>query len=240
MKRIIKLKPPPKSFTQWLKNKTTQDAIKNLTLDFNQGRTSAATDLWGYLQNPEKQDLWLQLCREQGFICAYCGKRLYVDGKVRIEHLVTKSSDIDITFKYDNLVAVCDSTKDMQGTHCDVERRDKPIFVLPTDTDCESKFKFNRDGDIIGIDENIGKTIVVLGLQQRNLKTDRENRYKAAENAIKVLQKNNQYKQTAKFEQQVNKLVDALFTDIQVYEPFCFVNYFVYKKYCKNIKPFVL
>jgi uncharacterized protein (TIGR02646 family) len=213
MKRIVKLNPPPKSFTQWLRNATTQQAVKNLTINFNNGRTSAATDLWGHLQNPEKQDLWLQLCREQGFICAYCGKRLYGDGKVRIEHLTPKSTDIEVTFKYDNLVAVCDSTKDQKGTHCDVKRKDEPIFVSPINTDCESKFRFNPKGDIIGIDENIDKTIDVLGLQQRNLKADRENYYKTAENAIKVLQKNNQYKQTVKFEQQVNKLVDTLLLD---------------------------
>ena len=44
---------------------------------------------------------------EQGFVCCYCGQRIFINEKTPIEHLAAKTKHKDKIFQYENLMASC-------------------------------------------------------------------------------------------------------------------------------------
>ena len=103
MRRIHTIKGPPESFKQWLKA-NEQEINKKLTGD----------DIWVYFHDNCVQgninvykELKKVLLKDQGFICCYCGKRIFDDHNTVIEHLIPKGSNKDLTLDFDNLLASC-------------------------------------------------------------------------------------------------------------------------------------
>ena len=239
MKYILKIKPAPKSFVEWLQTDTTKELIKTKTA------TSDSSGLWSALADDNTQnqlyktDLWLQLCREQGYICAYCGQKLIID-KQRIEHFAVKSQNMDTIFDYDNLLAVCDSTENQKGKHCDVKRGSKPIFVNPTDKNCENRVFYNQKGEVIGKDAEATITIQNLGLNDNeNLRRDRKKYYEEAKKIIEQYLYKNNFKKDTKFCAYLNKITQKLLVEHDnqgvAYREYCFVDYQIYKQSCPNL-----
>ncbi len=236
--------------TQWLQTNTTKETIDRHYLRFDQEKnddgtrkTTSASDLWKHLQNPEKDALWQQLCKEQGYICAYCGQSLDEKSKVRIEHLKVKSADIRGTFDYKNLVAVCDSTSNQEGMHCDVLREDKDISVYPTEAKCETAFYYLLNGLVDSKNnKEIEETIKVLGLNaNENLVQDRKNYYNIANSSVKRYLTKNKFVKDKSFCESLNRLAQQLLVKHVsgniAYREYCFVDYQIYKQNCPNLQP---
>ncbi|MEM6699273.1 MAG: retron system putative HNH endonuclease [Bacteroidota bacterium] len=74
-------------------------------------------DIWKYMDSKrdlfDKKRLKEALVKEQGFICCYCGRRIFVDHNTHIEHLLPKHAYKNKTYDYKNLFASCQGgTKD--------------------------------------------------------------------------------------------------------------------------------
>ncbi|MEY4905056.1 MAG: hypothetical protein RLZZ292_2871 [Bacteroidota bacterium] len=249
MKHIIKIKPAPTSFVQWLQTQTTKDFIKRQKSLFDAAddktKGKYAAELWSAVADDNtkeifvKTDLWLQLCREQGYICAYCGRRLDLN-KQRIEHLEVKSKNIANTLDYDKLAAVCDSTNNEEGTHCDVKRGPDPIFVYPTQKNCENRIFYDINGYAIGQDAEATTTITVLGLNANsNLVRDRKKYYQNAKVVIDAYLRKHSFKKDAKFCFYLNKVAQTLLVNHEntgiAYREYCFVDLQLYKKQCADL-----
>lgn len=76
---------------------------------------------WDTVQGTDKQELRAAACREQGFLCVYCERRIRAEEKSSfIEHWIPRSTGEGI-FTWSNLLAVCPG--EVGGTrHCDRSR----------------------------------------------------------------------------------------------------------------------
>jgi uncharacterized protein (TIGR02646 family) len=94
-------------------------------------------------ESADKTALRQALIDEQGWVCAYCMRRInYVAGAVtdtRIEHLKPQSISIDHghpeeTLAYSNMVLCCNGNIAGDGkTHCDTSKGDREISFTPFD-----------------------------------------------------------------------------------------------------------
>lgn len=114
-----------------------------------------------------KEDLLISLLKEQGYICAYCMKKINQDNST-IEHIIGqkyKDGNIDLgkenELKYENLLAVClgNSCKEL---NCDKSRskyqEKRPLYVNPLENRIMTNIKFTNNGlifyeDFIEIDK---------------------------------------------------------------------------------------
>ena len=84
----------------------------------------------------DKTQLRRSLLQEQGYICAYCMKRIREDDKVKIEHYKARTKENELV--YQNLLAVCDGNetlKDERGKvnpnrfTCDTKKKEKELLI---------------------------------------------------------------------------------------------------------------
>lgn len=145
-----------------------------------------------------KKDLWKKLLQEQGYICAYCGRRLVKTNKIKIEHVIARSRYVALAFTYSNLVAVCqggdvgdiddkDSEVPLSKYHCDKKKSvieskkriddEDPMIVKPTQEDCDSHFTYSSKDGTIGSKSDVKQinSMIndVLGLNVKRLKNIR-------------------------------------------------------------------
>ena len=112
---------------------------------------------------PEKDDVRNQLLDEQGFLCAYCMRRIDKEN-MKIEHWypedrLTESEQLD----YSNMLGVCrghiDGTKGSDDT-CDTHKGNALICVNPTCKATLDKIKYRSStGEIYSDDQNIQKDL---------------------------------------------------------------------------------
>jgi len=150
-------------------------------------KTSGAS----YLKLRKKHDLYkiirLSLADEQGYICCYCGQRISgFDDNTQIENIWPKGTPIYEKMQLDyenNLIATCDGGKKLRQTdhsipfsdcHCDTPKGDTPIPIHPLMPNCEEKFLFEENGEIIGIGSDAEVTIEILNLSSPILKNKRK------------------------------------------------------------------
>jgi len=121
-------------------------------------RTFARTPGAAFTSAP-KDDLRASLIREQGFICAYCMRRIElgvdVNGasRTRIEHIKVETKSLneghpEETLDYSNMVLCCSGESSGQR-HCDLNRRDRDLRLSPLAiTDMENIRYSSKDGTI--------------------------------------------------------------------------------------------
>mgnify|MGYP001026137944 CR=1 FL=1 len=131
-----------------------------------------------------KEALRLSLLRDQGFVCAYCGRRIpcrdskmgqtdsYVPETSKIEHIIPQNAFADTDalgrMDYHNLVVCCPgSVKRIPGIsieksmHCDSRKKNRMIHFSPLSSDIEKTLSYitntkdPRAGAIISSDETI-------------------------------------------------------------------------------------
>lgn len=95
------------------------------------------------------------LCREQGYLCAYCMQSIEPHGYIeslhhlrgmKIEHFETRKAHPRRMYDWDNLLAVCPGiTIGPSGRvfHCDTSRSDKPLHIHPAKIDPNPEEIFN-------------------------------------------------------------------------------------------------
>jgi uncharacterized protein (TIGR02646 family) len=167
MKYIVKVKPPH-SYTAWRKKvKGTQDE------HYKHG-----------LRNPLKTELHDALLREQGYLCAYTMKRIYREDS-HIEHIKPESicradcvgSDLD----YENLVACFPREGMPRRYRYGAQERDDwwensgKDFISPLQKNCEIRFRFDSEGNILWVTNRVAAetTVKVLRLDHPSLSEDR-------------------------------------------------------------------
>lgn len=154
--KFIAKQTPPTIFLQYIKNNPT--ATYSM---FRKGKRR-------YKETKQS------LLEEQGYICCYCGRRIDYEGS-QIEHIFSKGTAAYKKLQLDyetNMVACCDGGKKerSEGTinkeylYCEAVKGDKILPINPLTIECERKFLFDENGDIIGVSKDAEVTIEMLNL----------------------------------------------------------------------------
>lgn len=126
-----------------------------------------------------KECLREALMVEQGYICCYCGQEISPDNSV-IEHLKSRDLYPKHQLEYGNLVCSCNGGQDRKKRnsqyplYCDANKGNLEIYISPVEYICESKFEFDDEGNIFGVDEASRDTIKVLNLNNKKLRNLRK------------------------------------------------------------------
>lgn len=78
-----------------------------------------------------KEELRISLLKEQGYICAYCMKRIPENYKMKIEHYVARNPENNLV--YTNLLAVCNGNEGSQKKRqtCDTQKGNQVLNLNP-------------------------------------------------------------------------------------------------------------
>lgn len=185
MKYIEKQTPPSSEldyFFAWVKSKKVEFS------------TLSGGEQWGKLNKKQnhKNNVQNVILEEQGYICAYCNRRIHKgdpfnDEQLKIEHIEPKSIYSDKTFDYYNMVGACHGdqrkTDNEQETlprsvHCDVkkDKNEIPKGLFPTNSDIETNVVYDIKGIAKSKDHDIDIAINdVLNLNCKKLITGRKN-----------------------------------------------------------------
>lgn len=136
------------------------------------------------LSTETKDAIRKSLLIEQGYLCAYCMKRISVEDTT-IEHYDPQSAQNGTDMSYRNMLGVCDGGQKNQGKGsqrltCDKRRGNRPLTINPLDNYTISKVKYTKKGGIYSDDENINFDLNnTLNLNSPNsyLKANRETVY---------------------------------------------------------------
>lgn len=123
-----------------------------------------------------KEDIRTALLMEQGYICAYCMKRIDeereevgVDSqgnkrylyKTNIEHYVPRSVDESLSLQFSNMLGVCNGNAGQPRHlhHCDKSRSNKSLTIDPHHSSCETFIQYSTNGEIKSSDSKINKDL---------------------------------------------------------------------------------
>lgn len=124
-----------------------------------------------------KDELRTSLLKEQGYLCAYCMKRLKDSHKeVKIEHYEPRNNDNELDYK--NLLAVCyggEGAKPEFQT-CDTKKgNNDEIEINPQNQQQMARISYRNDGLICIDDEKLQSDLdLVLNLNMEQLKAVRK------------------------------------------------------------------
>ena len=119
-----------------------------------------------------KQELSDQLRLEQGRLCCYCERRIDKEHS-HIEHLRAKDLYPQEMFQYNNLFSCCGDKHSCGHKKDRKSRKYSEQMVMPLNEDCEGRFIFDGDGQILPTDKNdqhAQDTIEQLGLNSHKLR----------------------------------------------------------------------
>jgi uncharacterized protein (TIGR02646 family) len=165
MRHILKNESPV-AFEVWKKR-----------FEYKHGRKATYKDL--HEEQELKSTVKEELILEQFGLCCYCCKEIE-RGDCHIEHFRPQESFNWKTVDYDNIHVSCNGSKGKgkENSHCGQKKGnwfDERLTVSPLESDCESLFEYNYNGDIIASDEKVRteETIKQLGLNTYALQTAR-------------------------------------------------------------------
>ncbi|MFZ4557823.1 MAG: retron system putative HNH endonuclease [Pseudanabaena sp.] len=193
-------------------------------------RLAANDPNYGYkfLRSDERKDLLKALIEEQGNICCYCGMAIDRENS-HVEHLYTQTSHPHLSLEYTNLLASCGISETYRPAynselhcqeHCGRKRQHSDLSIKPTDYDCESKFRYTGEGEILPKDDLSVKSLNLNYTELRKLR-------KAAIEAAKSLLE----------EDFSNEEIDLFVKSFEKrdhdgkFQPFCFVITYFLKSY---------
>lgn len=128
---------------------------------------------YGEMTSDVKTEIKKQLAQEQGYLCAYCMRRLKLD-TMQIEHYVAQhptggSYDPALTIDYQNMLGVCPGNKGeglpLAYLTCDQHRANTPLHVNPLNRRSISLITYKANGIIDSSDPEIKDDLInVLNL----------------------------------------------------------------------------
>ncbi|EPM1919831.1 retron system putative HNH endonuclease [Vibrio parahaemolyticus] len=124
-----------------------------------------------------RNDLKSSLLQEQGYVCAYCMKRISTD-KMRVEHWASQQDNEALQLEYSNLLACCQGNEG-QGIHketCDVKKKNQALKYSPTKAahNINQKVRFLGNGKIDSTDVVFNEQLKsVLNLNETRLVENR-------------------------------------------------------------------
>lgn len=228
---------------RYIQKNITPEARKALTTFIRLEKEKAHYD--NFKQSDGKGDVQNSLLTEQGFICAYCMRRVVMPPK--IEHWVTRemSNDSNMaiqTLDYNNLLAVCNGTtlqNEIKYEHCDQSRSksNRELTINPTDERTIQKVRFLKNGKIEADDKAIFDDLNnedALNLNTLFLRDARRNVYESVKKLIDLKCRN---KTTA----QAQKIIAEIIADwstkkanaegLLQHKEYCAVISYFFKKY---------
>jgi uncharacterized protein (TIGR02646 family) len=111
------------------------------------------------------------LIEEQGDLCCYCGRRINTNNSHN-EHFRPQSSYPGLAMYYENLHASCiRQTKPNDILHCGHSKKDnfdEARCVSPLECDCEERFLYTLEGEILPKDKNDEKAKYMIELLKLN------------------------------------------------------------------------
>jgi uncharacterized protein (TIGR02646 family) len=134
------------------------------------------------------------LLQEQGYICAYCMRKIPVEVKDRnesetskIEHIKSRDSYHQLQLNYDNMVICCPGNINGEY-HCDKSKGNRAITFSPFEISTQRSISYGtKDGTIKSNLSNINDDInSILCLNNGMLKA---NRFQELQGTISVLEK---------------------------------------------------
>ena len=138
MKHITKGAEPTK-FTEW-KNQANENWVPT----------------YEKLSGKEKRSVFDSLKEEQGYVCCYCERELSSED-YHIEHLNPQERNEIDPLDFSNMLCSCQRVlKKGEPRHCGNSKGkwyEKEKFVSPLEPDCELRFKYTYDGQIMPFDE---------------------------------------------------------------------------------------
>lgn len=154
----------------------------------------------------QKEELREALLRDQGYICAYCMRRIENDrDKMKIEHwkaqnrLETEIEKLD--FKI--MLGVCDGCRGAkdQYTTCDEHRHGDELYVNPMNSDMMATIRYDRQGHIQSSDVKIDADLnekLNLNCEQApsRIVQNRKAIYGECMNRLRGVQKNGMWKKS--------------------------------------------
>lgn len=96
-----------------------------------------------------KDKLRTSLLKEQGYLCAYCMKKLEDDSsKVKIEHYIARNEENELDYK--NLLAVCKGNEGepFERQTCDTRKGNKEIKINPQEKSDILTITYTSNGEI--------------------------------------------------------------------------------------------
>lgn len=134
-------------------------------------------------------ELVQSLLKEQGYICAYCMRRIPTKDKLRkkdgnhyvltnedhrVEHIKSRELHDDLKLEYTNMVVCCPGHIGTED-HCDRLKGARDISFSPLDRQFIDTIKYNSDGAILSTNEAFDKEInQTLNLNTELLKINRK------------------------------------------------------------------
>lgn len=113
-------------------------------------------------QTPPRRDYWFKSHVEHLKPQSQCEAELKAQGKVPGQD---RGEDMD----YHNMVAALEVAGTRGEWFGAVHRGNNPIFALPTQPDCESRFQYNQNGRMDGLDIPAMTTVETLLLNHKTL-----------------------------------------------------------------------
>jgi len=145
-----------------------------------------------------KEAIRLALLKEQGYICAYCMRR--IDNtrqkgipQTKIEHFIPQTKAIGLSMNYMNMIGVCKGNEDQPELKftCDKKRGSKPLTIDPRKKICEINIAYQPDGIIYSNNKKIDQELnEILGLNNEILVKNRRNIVEATRNNLNKIYKN--------------------------------------------------
>jgi uncharacterized protein (TIGR02646 family) len=141
-------------------------------------------DRWNDVTDREKHEIWQQLEKMQGGLCAYCESEL--TEKRHIEHFRQRSSFAKLSFEWENLFGSC-NREDSCGKFKDKQSYDPNDLIKPDVDDPDRFLIFLTNGRIVPRDDLDGEELKKARetLRVFNLDHDRGPLRFAREQAVK-------------------------------------------------------
>ncbi|WP_241613846.1 retron system putative HNH endonuclease [Rosenbergiella epipactidis] len=110
-----------------------------------------------------KDEIRKALLQEQGFICAYCMRRIEKNN-MKVEHWLCQSDNDGLTLIYSNLLGCCkgyDGDKRSKLKTCDTKKGNKKLKYNPSNnlSRINQIIKYNGDGRISSTDEEFSEQL---------------------------------------------------------------------------------
>ena len=159
--------------------------------------------IYSGLPTETKNDIKKKLLGEQGYLCAYCMRRIRLEN-TQIEHYIAQNTDETTHQKmdlaYSNMLAVCPGNEGnppkMQT--CDEHRGNIPLTVNPLDEHTIQTIEYLADGVITSSDDFIKKDLQeTLNLNYYLLKESRKSQLDALKRKLKQRKPNGDWKSLA-------------------------------------------
>lgn len=181
------------------------------------------------------------LLDEQGYICAYCMRRIPVKDRLcenektaedhRVEHVLSRQNHPELQLLYNNMVVCCPGHMGKEN-HCDRLKGERDVTFNLFDQNFIDTLSYKTDGEIVSSNDQYNKEInEVLNLNTPLLKMNRKNTWNSVVKELISNQKSKSWTKTVL--SKYIKMYSSMHNNggKMQYIPYCgVVLYFLHKK----------